>query len=61
MYRSCVNSEFHEKVGKRSLIVSVDCRKIVLSVAHESPLAGHFSHRKTNEGPRSVLLARYES
>ncbi|XP_063601110.1 uncharacterized protein LOC134777201 [Penaeus indicus] len=47
IYRSCVNSRFRERVGKSSLVVPADCRKIILSLAHESPLAGHFSHRKT--------------
>ncbi|XP_037784772.1 uncharacterized protein LOC119580748 [Penaeus monodon] len=47
IYRSCVNSRFCERVGKTSLVVPADCRKIILSLAHESPLAGHFSHRKT--------------
>lgn len=47
LYRSCVKSKFPETVGKLSLVVPSDCRPIALTVAHDSPLAGHFSHRKT--------------
>ena len=47
MYRHCISSKFDERIGKRSLVVPSECRNVVTSVAHESPLAGHFSHRKT--------------
>ncbi|XP_063598199.1 uncharacterized protein LOC134774732 [Penaeus indicus] len=47
IYRSCVNSRFCKRVGKSSLVVPADFRKIILSLAHESPLEGHISHRKT--------------
>ncbi|XP_050704489.1 uncharacterized protein LOC126989931 [Eriocheir sinensis] len=47
LYRDCVASSRPGKVGTRTLVLPSDCRQIVLQVAHESPLAGHFSHRKT--------------
>ncbi|XP_037779191.1 uncharacterized protein K02A2.6-like [Penaeus monodon] len=47
LYRKCIKSKFHDRIGKMSLVVPADCRAIVTSIAHESPLAGHFSHLKT--------------
>lgn len=47
LYRKCVTSKHTEKVGKLALVVPKDCRPVILSVGHENPLAGHFSHRKT--------------
>ncbi|XP_037774421.1 uncharacterized protein LOC119570973 [Penaeus monodon] len=47
LYRKCIKSKFQDRIGKMSLVVPADCRAIVTSIAHESPLAGHFSHRKT--------------
>lgn len=46
LYRTCTESKFKNRVG-RSLVIQTDCRKIILNVTHESPLIGHFSHRKT--------------
>ena len=47
LYRKCVSSKHMLKVGKLVLVVPQTCRTIILSVGHENPLAGHFSHRKT--------------
>ncbi|XP_076036803.1 uncharacterized protein LOC143022466 [Oratosquilla oratoria] len=47
LYRKCLTSNRPDKVGKSTLVVPRDCRPIILSIAHESPLDGHFSHRKT--------------
>ena len=47
LYRKCLSSNRPDKIGKLTLLVPRDCRPIILSMAHESPLAGHFSHRKT--------------
>jgi hypothetical protein len=47
LYRTCVASKHCERVGKSSLVVPSKCRAIILAVGHESPLAGHFSHRKS--------------
>ncbi|XP_045134079.1 uncharacterized protein LOC123517739 [Portunus trituberculatus] len=47
LYRKCLTSQLPNKVGQQCLVVPSECRQIILSVAHESPLAGHFSHRKT--------------
>ena len=47
LYKTCCTSKVNDRVGKRSLVVPSQCRNTILSVAHESPLAGHFSHRKT--------------
>lgn len=58
LYRKCISSKHPEKVGKLSLVVHKDCRPVILSMTHESPLAGHFSHRKTAEDHGTFLLAR---
>lgn len=47
LYRKCVRATQLERVGKLKLVVPLDCRKLVLTTAHEGLLAGHFSHRKT--------------
>ncbi|XP_069984657.1 uncharacterized protein [Penaeus vannamei] len=47
LYRTCVASKHCERIGKSSLVVPSKCRAIILAVGHESPLAGHFSHRKS--------------
>ena len=47
LYRKCVSFKHTLRVGKFTLVVPKDCRPIILSVGHENPLAGHFSHRKT--------------
>ena len=49
LYRKCLTSLRPEKVGKLCLIVPRKCRPIVLNVAHENPLAGHYSLRKTEQ------------
>ncbi|XP_069972138.1 uncharacterized protein [Penaeus vannamei] len=41
------SSKHCERVGKSFLVVPSKCRAIILAVGHESPLAGHFSHRKS--------------
>ena len=38
-----------KQLGKQALVVLAQCRKVVLSTAHESPLAAHFGHRKTDQ------------
>lgn len=47
LYRKCLSSVFPHKEGKLSLVVPRECRPVILRVAHEGPMAGHFSHRKT--------------
>ena len=47
IYRTCVSSYSPDRIGKRTLVVPRDCKGTVAAVAHESPLAGHFSNRKT--------------
>ncbi|XP_050721353.1 uncharacterized protein LOC127001185 [Eriocheir sinensis] len=49
LYRKCLTSRRPEKLGKLCLVVPRKCRPIVLNVAHENPLAGHYSHRKTEQ------------
>ena len=48
-YRVCLSSPDTNISDKRFLVVPADCRRQVLSTAHESPLAGHLSHRKTGK------------
>lgn len=47
IYRKCIKPGKSNKLGKKVLVVPLDCRKTILSIAHEAPMAGHFSHRKT--------------
>ena len=47
LYRVCTYSKYPHNIGKSALITPLDCRSKVLEIAHESPLSGHFSHRKT--------------
>ena len=52
LYRECTQSNYSPNIGKLALVVPSECRKTVLSVAHESLMAGHFSHRKTEQRVR---------
>lgn len=47
LYRKCLSSKHQNKVGKLTLVVPQECRALILSIGHDNPLAGHFSHRKT--------------
>ena len=49
LYRKCLTSQRPDKVGKLCLVVPRKCRPFVLNVAHENPVAGHYSHRKTEQ------------
>ena len=49
IYRVCVKSKSECEVGKKQLVVPSKFRPLVLSTAHDSPVAGHFSHRKTSD------------
>lgn len=43
----CLSSNQPIKLGHKYLVISHDYLPLILSMAHESPLAGHFSHMKT--------------
>ena len=45
--RKCVFSPKEIDLGRTTLVVPLVCRNIVLKTAHDLPIAGHFSHRKT--------------
>ena len=47
IYRKCIDSKISSEVGKLTLVVPKACRMLVLKLAHDLPIAGHFSHRKT--------------
>ncbi|XP_063613788.1 uncharacterized protein LOC134787019 [Penaeus indicus] len=47
IYRICVKSKHEHEVGEKQLVVPRRFIPVILSMAHDSPLAGHFSHRKT--------------
>ena len=49
IYRICVDSKNSHEVDKQQLVVPSKLRQQVLHLAHESLVAGHFSHRKTAE------------
>ena len=55
-YRECIKSNYKPKIGSCTLVVPLECRSTVLSLAHESPLAGHFSHRKTEMRIRETFF-----
>ena len=47
LYRRCVDSSRPLELDKLTLVVPMHCRNLILKLAHDSPIAGHFSHRKT--------------
>lgn len=47
IYRKCVRAKSAKVAGRMALVVPAECRRQVLSTAHESLMAGHFGHRKT--------------
>ena len=55
-YRECVDSKTKSNIGNKALIVPSECRSTILSLAHESPLAGHFSNRKTEMRVRETFF-----
>ena len=42
--------------GKSFLVVPNKLRRVVLELAHDSPLSGHFSHRKTYQKVSSLYF-----
>ena len=47
IYRKCVSSCNERDINKLNLVVPKSCRPIVLKLAHDLPVSGHFSNRKT--------------
>ncbi|XP_037803935.1 uncharacterized protein LOC119598356 [Penaeus monodon] len=47
IHRVCVNSKHAYEVGVKQLVVPRKFINVILATAHDSPVAGHFSHRKT--------------
>lgn len=47
LFRECVAGRSERDVGHHQLVVPKSCRTLVLKLAHDAPVAGHFSHRKT--------------
>ena len=47
IYRKCVSSTKPLVINKETLVVPLQCRRLILKLAHDSTLSGHFSHRKT--------------
>ncbi|XP_042870472.1 uncharacterized protein LOC122252196 [Penaeus japonicus] len=47
IYRICIKSKNVHEVGMKQLVVPSSLRNVIMSTAHDSPLSGHFSHRKT--------------
>ena len=46
IFRLCINSPAKQNIGLKTLVVSIECRNKILSVAHEALDAGHFSTGK---------------
>ena len=49
IYRVCLTSKNDHEAGMKQLVVPQSMRQVVMTTAHDSALAGHFSHRKTAE------------
>ncbi|XP_042886053.1 uncharacterized protein LOC122262167 [Penaeus japonicus] len=49
IYRVCIKSKREHEIGRKQLIVPLKFKRYILATAHDSPVAGHFSHRKTSE------------
>ncbi|XP_068245847.1 uncharacterized protein [Palaemon carinicauda] len=47
LYRKIQKCKKPQLLGKEQLVVPVKCIKLVLRLAHDIPVSGHFSHRKT--------------
>ena len=56
IYRFCVKSKSPRLIGRATLVVPAECRQSVLKMGHESPLAGHFGHRKTEMRIRELFF-----
>ena len=56
IYRQCESARNPSFVGKLALVVPAACRNLVLKLAHEAPVSGHFSHRKTESKVRSFFF-----
>jgi len=49
IYRICIQSKNENEIGMKQLVVPRKFRHVILLTAHDSPVPGHFSHRKTSE------------
>ncbi|XP_063597903.1 uncharacterized protein LOC134774421 [Penaeus indicus] len=49
IYRVCVKSKNEHEIGMKQLVIPSKFRPYILATAHDSSVAGHFSHRKTSE------------
>ena len=47
IFKVCTKSNMPQFIGLKTLVLPKPCRSKVMSVAHESVLAGHFSFKKT--------------
>ena len=47
LVRRCVSSRDKQDIDRTVIVVPYECRKLTLKLAHDLPIAGHFSHRKT--------------
>ncbi|XP_068250341.1 uncharacterized protein [Palaemon carinicauda] len=47
LYRIIQKYKKRQLLGKEQLVVPVKCIRLVLRLAHDIPVSGHFSHRKT--------------
>ena len=57
LYSECIASK-EMYIGRKQLVLPIECRKIVLHTAHENPVAGHFSHKKPFAKIATHFLAR---
>ena len=46
LYKSILQYNIQASIGKKLLVIPFELRKVVLKLAHDIPVAGHFSHRK---------------
>ena len=56
IYRTCLKSKIDSRIGNKALVAPQECRQMILTVAHESAMVGHYSQRKTNEKVRDIFF-----
>ncbi|XP_068232999.1 uncharacterized protein [Palaemon carinicauda] len=56
LYKEIINANNSRIANKFYLVVPLKLRKVVLKLAHDLPVAGHFSHRKTLKKIRELYF-----
>ena len=56
LYKSILQSNIQSSIGKKLLVIPFELRKVVLKLAHDIPVVGHFSYRKTLKKIRELYF-----